>query len=115
MFQPQHTSERVKFQHQSSNTANTSITINAVSNERHVIKHLVWSVDREAIAPNTVHLEIRNSTTNTTLLRFGINDSGVGTIHFEAHGPESGINEAMQIFITDTGAVQENHVNIIYQ
>lgn len=61
------TTSVIKTAYATSNTNTTTLTLNAIADERHVIDWVIFSVDAKEGSKN--HFTIRDSTTNTTILR----------------------------------------------
>lgn len=99
----------------SGNTANTVVTVNASADETWVIDQIIYSVDRDTITADDVHLNVDNETDGEVILRAGINLAGLNSINFPEPGLVIGKNKKFHVYISDEGTVTENHVVVIYR
>ena len=110
----QDTSSLRKNSYAESNTNTTTVTINAIAGERHVIDQIIWSTDTVPVA-NTSHITITDTTSSTVLAVWDLgNQYGANQFTFEG-GLAAPLNAAVTIVMVTNTAGDTNHLTVLYR
>ena len=92
-----------------------TITLDAITNERHVIDQVIWSTDSVPI-DNTSHVTITDVTaSNATLCKWDLgNQYGANQFTFKG-GLAAGVNSQVTIVMTSDQAGADNHLIVLYR
>jgi hypothetical protein len=105
--------QRVASNATSTNT--TAVTIAANSEQSWVIEQIIWSIDRDNVTGNNIHLDILDVTANTIDFEIGINKSGHHYITLPLNGLAFPKGHEVVVKIVDEGSVEEDHLVVIYK
>ena len=104
-----------RIQSNATNTNTTAINIEANAEQAWVIEQIIWSIDRDNVTGNDIHLDILDVTANTIDFEIGINESGFNALTFPLNGLAFPKGHAITVKIVDEGTVDEDHLVVIYK
>ena len=114
MFKHAHTGAVQKKVYNTVDTNVVTITLNTITNERHVLDYILWSTE-DTPAQGESHIIIFDVTANSAIVGWDVVTAGHGDLNFGGQSLECPLNAKITITLTCNTASDSNHLFLLYR